>query len=336
MNRRERFQNFIENKPVDRVPVGFWHHFCDYAELDTGLTNPEAFEKNVLGHKRSKEIGEPDVVKIMTDSVMTIPVDVSKIEKSSDLRSLEPISLHSDYVKKSLELVCRVRDIYGPDVPIFTTGFTPLFPLRRVMTVGDMYHRDESRFLSYMQEDPESVSCALDILGQRIAEIHKLLVTESGIDGIYVAVNNRSHFLDDDVYRAYVAPHEKAVLEAANKVSKVNLLHICGYAGMTNNLELYRDYPAPAVNWSVTAEGYTLGQGKKFFGGKAVIGGFEQQGVLYTGTKEEVEKRTFELLDEAGQLGVMLGADCTVPGDIDEKRFGWVREAAAKYAESHT
>jgi uroporphyrinogen decarboxylase len=38
---------------------------------------------------------------------------------------------------------------------------------------------------------------------------------------------------------------------------------------------------------------------------------------------------TEKLLKEAGKTGVILGADCTVPPDIDLVRFNWVRDAAA-------
>ena len=30
MNKRERFEAFLNNQPVDRVPVGFWHHFVSF------------------------------------------------------------------------------------------------------------------------------------------------------------------------------------------------------------------------------------------------------------------------------------------------------------------
>jgi uroporphyrinogen decarboxylase len=53
--------------------------------------------------------------------------------------------------------------------------------------------------------------------------------------------------------------------------------------------------------------------------------------VLYSGTKEEVQAETRRLLDHAGTKGVILGADCTVPKDIDSERFNWVRDAAAGY-----
>ena len=31
----------------------------------------------------------------------------------------------------------------------------------------------------------------------------------------------------------------------------------------------------------------------------------------------------------------MIGADCTVPYNIDDDRFNWVRDAAIEYAEKH-
>ena len=37
-----------------------------------------------------------------------------------------------------------------------------------------------------------------------------------------------------------------------------------------------------------------------------------------------------KLLAEAGREGVIIGADCTVPSDIDIERLQWVREKAAE------
>ena len=53
------------------------------------------------------------------------------------------------------------------------------------------------------------------------------------------------------------------------------------------------------------------------------------------GSKEELKKSTWDILDECGQVGVIIGDDCTVPNDIDDDRFNWVREACAEYAANH-
>ena len=67
MTKRERFMNFLASKPVDRVPVAFFHHFCPPNEWGKGLENQEAFERNVIGHKLAREKFDPDVIKIMND-----------------------------------------------------------------------------------------------------------------------------------------------------------------------------------------------------------------------------------------------------------------------------
>ena len=87
-----------------------------------------------------------------------------------------------------------------------------------------------------------------------------------------------------------------------------------------------------AVNWAVYSENVSLKEGKELFGGRPVMGGFAQTGLIYDGTEEAIKAEVKRILDEAGQLGVMIGADCTVPMDIDEHHFVWVREAAEEYA----
>ena len=98
MNKRERFENFLNNKPVDRVPVGFWHHYMGFDRMNRGFFENDTFEENVAGHLKSKAVFDPDIVKIMTDSLMIMPIDCSKIEKTSDLYNIEPFALDSPYV----------------------------------------------------------------------------------------------------------------------------------------------------------------------------------------------------------------------------------------------
>lgn len=336
MTKRERFEKFLNNEPVDRVPVAFFHHFIPFSDFGKGIEDDAIFERNIEGHRLARKLFDPDIAKIMNDSLFFMPLDVSFVEKASDLRKVEPISMQSAFVRRSLELTKRVREIYdGPDSPpVFITSCSPTFVLRNSMSVNGMPNvgGDETRIKGYVEEDPEALSAAVEALAQGIAEFNRLLITEAGVDGIYLSVNNQAGFFQEDLFRKHIAPHEKAVLDNANKYSRMNLLHICGMAGRSNNLELFTDFEAAAYNWAVHAEGVSLTEGKKLFGGKAVFGGFEQTGPIYKGTREELEAAAWKILDESGQLGVGLGADCTVPADIDDARLAWTQEAALKYA----
>lgn len=175
----------------------------------------------------------------------------------------------------------------------------------------------------------DAVKKGLDIISGDLAKLARRVIEEAGVTGIYLSLQNLQG-VSRETYDAILAPGEKAILEAANAVSDYQILHICGYAGHRNDLSWYTDYPAKAINWAAVVEGVPLEEGKRLFGGKAVIGGFGNldNEILYTGTKEEIQAETKRLLAAAGRTGVILGADCTVPRDTDWKHFEWVREAA--------
>ena len=56
MNKKERFMNFLQNKPVDRAPVAFFHHFTSNDEWFKGLVSPEIYEKNIDGHRKARAV----------------------------------------------------------------------------------------------------------------------------------------------------------------------------------------------------------------------------------------------------------------------------------------
>ena len=89
MTKRERFMNFLASKPVDRVPVAFFHHFCPPNEWGKGLENQEAFERNVIGRKLARKKFGPDAIKIMNGTLMMIPADGSFEKTASGLRNVQ-------------------------------------------------------------------------------------------------------------------------------------------------------------------------------------------------------------------------------------------------------
>ena len=330
MNKRERFYAYLNNEPVDRAPVGFFHHYTTRAEYLKGLSVPEYFEKMVIMHRLTKQQDDPDFLKIMNDVLMLMPVDVSMVKEPKDLVKIVPPRMDSEYVKKTRELTLRVREYYeDEDIPSLATSFAPLFNIRHAMNRANRDHPEIMR--DFFLEDPESAVKAMKIVAERTNEIHHMLMDECGVDGIYFSVNNQNHIVPDDFYTKYVAPIEIDMIKDIKKHG-VCVLHICGYEGLSNNLELYKDYPATAMNWGVYAEGVSLREGKKFFGGKPVMGGFAQDTIIYRGTKDEIKDEVKRILSETGDVGVRIGADCTVPNDIDEKHFAWAREAAAEFA----
>lgn len=91
-----------------------------------GLVNEDAFERNVMGHKYAREKFDPDVVKIMNDTLMIMEIDTSFVKTAEDLYKIQAPALDSEYVKKSIVLTQRVLEFYkDSDAPKYVTGFSP-------------------------------------------------------------------------------------------------------------------------------------------------------------------------------------------------------------------
>jgi uroporphyrinogen decarboxylase len=169
-------------------------------------------------------------------------------------------------------------------------------------------------------------------MGQGLAVLAGNVIRLGGADGIYLSVQNPdSAQVTDQQYAGLIRPSDLAVLAAANEIGGRNILHICGYDGVRNNLAAFADYPAQAFSWAVHVENAGLSRGRALFGGRTVIGGFPHRSgsLLEVGSQAEIEAFTAGLLAEAGRTGVILGAGCTLPPSIDLKRLEWVRRAAA-------
>ena len=319
MNKRERVLAAMNLQPVDRPPVGFWFHF--QAEQGVG-------EACVQAHLDYYNHIDVDMVKIMCDSYFDYPNPVAKaVKEPKDWYAMKPLGKDSPFIREQVERARAVKAGLKDDMVVIYNVFAPFSLIR--FGVGD------DLVMDHLRREPEAIAYALDVIAEDCCTLSELLITDAGIDGIYYCVQGgeKNRFTPEE-YRRLITPTDKRVLEHANKFSDTNVLHCCGWAGIPNNLEVWQDYPAKAVNWACFVENMNLVEGMKFFGGRCVLGGFDNrpQGVLYSGTREEVEAETARLIQRAGKTGVILGADCTLPATVDVNRFSWVVEAASRLA----
>lgn len=55
-----------------------------------------------------------------------------------------------------------------------------------------------------------------------------------------------------------------------------------------------------------------------------------QEGVITDGTEEEIRAEVSRIIREVGREGFILGADCTLPGEIGYERIRTAAEAARR------
>ncbi len=318
MDKRTRMLNAMNKLPVDHVPVGMWFHF--YGEEEKGQACVDA-------HLRYYRETDLDFVKIMSDGYFPYPFNV-EINDVSDLYKVTPLGKDHPYITEQVERAKAIVDALGSERCIFYNVFAPLSAARN--TISD------ERIMRYIREDKLAVMHALDVIAQDHALLCELLIREAGCDGVYFCVQNGEpdRFTPEE-YSSIVGPSELYVLEHANRFSDNNILHCCGWAGASNRLELWQSYPAKVINWAVHVENMSLEDGRFFFGDRTSLGGFEthwdehgHRGIIYEGTKEELQAYTRDIILKHGKYGLILGGDCTVDSTIDLERIRWVVEAA--------
>lgn len=325
MDKRTRMLNAMNNKPVDHVPVGFWFHFG--GEETLGQANIDAHLKYV----RETDL---DFVKVMCDGYFPFPLP--KITCAADWAKVEPLPEDHPFIREQVERAKGIVSQIGAERCVFYNVFAPFSSLR--FGAGDIGVNDAT-VMAHLREDPKAVMHALDAIAWTNARLSELLIEEAGCDGVYYCVQGGEYdrFAEGE-YERWIRPSDLYVLERANRASENNIMHMCGWAGAKNRLELWRDYPVKVVNWASYVEDLDMPDGTRFFGGRASLGGFEtlwddnggkhRDGILYNGTKEELQAYTKDLILDHGKRGLILGGDCTIAGDLDWERIRWVIEAA--------
>lgn len=330
--KRELIHAVFHNEKADRVPVGFWHHFLADEVGADAFAYPSLTEKALAGQADFYEAFAPDLIKIMTDGFFGYPHPLlaKPVASPHELLEITPLGKDSAWFQDQIAYAKKLVALYGKEVPLFYN----LFAAPRTLEFVEAALGQPIRLADWLKKEPNKLAHVLDVISDDYAALAKALVEEAGVDGIYLSVNNiNADEVSEEAYKNYIAPYELKILKAAEAAGGVNILHICGYHGFHNHLAWYKDYPFTAVNWAAKVEGVSLAEGKKLFGGRAVIGGFGQteDDLIYKGSEEEIKGETKRLLDEVGTTGVVLGADCTIPRDTDIAHLQWVRQAANEY-----
>lgn len=322
MDKRTRVLNAMNGKEVDHVPVAFWFHFGG----EEALGDP-----CVQAHLKYYRETDLDFVKIMCDGYFPYPLP--EIKCAADWRSLKPLTADHPFISEQVERAKTIVKEIGQERCVFYNVFAPFSSIRfGAENIG----LTDADVMAHIREDKHAVMYALDVIAQSNALLAELLITEAGCDGVYYCVQGGEYdrFTPEE-YRAIITPSDLYVLEHANRFSENNILHMCGWAGNRNQLSVWQDYPAKVVNWAVYVEGLNMHDGRFFIGGRTALGGFEthwdehtQQGIIYTGTKEEIQEYTRNLILNFGKKNLMLGGDCTIDAKLDWERIRWVVEAA--------
>lgn len=329
---RETVLKALHNETVDQIPASFWRHFADN-EFTNAATTTSVLTTNLNGHRDYYQAVDVDFAKTMLDGYFPYPFHGVNDPKSiTDLHNLRPIEDNDPWLTGQVALAEKQKQLAG-DRPTFVTMFSPLFLLKWALI--EHYQEPlllaDKRFADMYEEDPQLVLHVLKVISDDQKKVAKALMT-TDIDGIYYSTQEiqDERTSNPQFFEEVMEPIDIDVQNTINAVSPLNILHICGFDGADNHLDWFVNYPLQVINWATETDGYSLAAGKKLFGDRPVMGGLDNstKGILYSGTKQQIQDKVHALISEAGNQGVLLGADCTVPRDIDYDHLRWAIEAA--------
>ena len=320
----------FDGKETCKVPVGFWHHFVLGPDQFRGDRDPAIRDRIVEGHRKYYQTVNPDMMKMMNEGFMGYPpIMDNPLETEEDLLRVKSVGPDHPWITEQVKHVQRIIDQFGGEVMTFYNVFAPLQAIRIRFDFLDLRY---DKFVKLAEKWPKALHAAGLEIQKDFVELVRQLLTQTTLDGIYYCVQNiQSPLYPKDRYRKLIMPTEIEVLNTANRYSRYNILHICGYARHTNVLSFYEDYEAGCYNWATNTEKLSIAEGRKLFPGKCVLGGFDNNpGTLIdTGADAELQAETIRLIQENGYKGFILGADCSIPNNIDDRRIRVISDAAA-------
>lgn len=169
----------------------------------------------------------------------------------------------------------------------------------------------------HLKKDPAAVAKGL----RKIAESMLLFAREAakrGLDGFYMSTQGgeAGRFPSPSLFTDAIMPSDLLVMNEVQRTCTFNILHVCDYNGVYEDIGAYRGYPGHIVNCGtrLRSRALTTKELAAHFG-RPFMGGMDRHGILVKGTKEQIQAEAAAVLRAAPPL-FALGADCTLPSDI--------------------
>lgn len=322
--------DILDQKKVDRVPVGLWWHYTKESEWNSVVTD-EIFKRAFEGHRDYAKEAKLDLLKVMLDIYFVLPnLDGVDITDAEQLRAVKPADPHDPFYENQVKLIKQLTDELGDNTAVFPTVFSPYYYLFYSQLRSKGKSATEVELAQAVKNHPEALKHAVDVVAQDLITLSKRLLTEGNAAGIFYAVHNFKTIGKTD-YLNIFTPAERLIADEIAAVKNYTILHVCGSIGVPNDFSYYANYPYKALNYAVQNEKLSLAEAKKKFPDKVIIGGFSRQpgSILYTGNKEQLQEETEKLVSEAGRDRLIIGADCSLdPGYMSAEKVAWIKEKA--------
>jgi uroporphyrinogen decarboxylase len=292
------------------IPAAFFIHF------DPAYHFGDAAVQKHLEYFRATGM---DVVKIQYEK--TFP-PIASITRPADWAAMPSYSL--EFYEPVLAAVRGLVKAAKPEALVLMTLYSPF------MCAG---HATSLPMLTaHLEENPEAVRKGLEAITASLMRFVKECI-RLGVDGFYASTQGgeAGRFKDPGVFTRHVKPFDLVLMSEMKRACPFNILHVCDYNSPYADLSPFVDYPGHIVNCNPQLTGHKLPWGEiaRMFG-RPCMGGMDRHGLIAKAGPAEIGREVNRVLGEASRP-FMLGADCTLPGDIRWENIRAAIDAAHDY-----
>ncbi len=296
INKRNAFLEFIHGSGKQTYfPGAFFTHFPVADHF-----GPTA----VIKHLEYFRATDADILKVQYERKFPL---IESLQRPADWSSV-PL-LKKDFYAEQLNVIEGIVAEGKNEALVIPTVYPPL------AFAG--HFTDYKHHINHLNEDPEAVKKGLEIITEStiifVRECAKL-----GVDGFFQASQGgeANRFVDERIFHEYVKPFELAIASEIASAGECNILHIHNAGEGYRDYAAFVDYPCHVINCGLqlhdsettSAEIYDLFE-------KPFLGGLEREGVVYSGSIEEIQSRVKSVIADAPPR-FALGATCTLPRDV--------------------
>jgi len=301
LNKRDRMLQWLEGKNESGyVPAAFFLHFDNQHRVGSAATKK---------HLEYFQHTDMDFVKIQYENDIGT---VYFLKKPSDWSKMMPKKL--DFFEPQLVTVRELVRGAKKDALVIMTIYSPFMWAEQCATSAVL--------LRHLEEDPEAVKRGLNALIESQLTFVRACI-DIGVDGFYMSTQGAEAglFKDPRIFADYIKPADLVAMKEVTAKCPFNILHVCDYNAPYANYDAVLDYPGQIVNANARLKDKTLSwQEVSTMFKRPNMGGLDRHGVLTTGTLEQIGQEVKRVLKDAPKQFI-LGADCTVPGDLEWNRL---------------
>jgi len=292
------------------VPAGFFLHFGEENHFGQAAIDKHAEYFRFTGM---------DFVKIQYEAAFPSHPEV---ETPGDWAGLP---LHGkDYYADQVAVVEGLVKALKKEALVVCTLYSPF-----MLACGSI---GAERVVEHMETDAEAVHKGMETITESLLGFVRECV-RVGVDGFYASTQGgeAGRFSRPGIFQESVMPFDLVVQNEINDSCVFNILHVCDYHLPYDDLTPFLEYPGDVVNCSlhVGEKSMTPREASELFG-RPFMGGLDRKGIIVTGTEEEIQQEVQRVLGQAAERQI-LGADCTLPGNIDWERIRTAIAAAHEF-----